>query len=77
MTPTSSGYYWAYTLDREGLPLESADDPSIVWYCDQDRSLQIMGFNFTVDYRADNYKLLERLKYSPLIPGVSNGGQLQ
>jgi hypothetical protein len=61
MTHRTSGYYWAYTLDDEGNPLESVGKPCIVWY--NSGSSRVVEIGFDQDLDANGYRLVGNLEY--------------
>jgi hypothetical protein len=61
-----SGYYWAYSLDSRGEPLESPGHPDIVYYNHKTKTVRVIGYADDIDYSPNRYRLLYRVEFNPL-----------
>lgn len=58
-----SGYYWCYTLDNQGEPLESVGRPIIIFYDADADEIGLVGYDLWLPFNPRQYRLLERIEY--------------
>lgn len=58
-----SGFYWCYTLDDIGNPIESEGKPTVVCYTKENNSIMFLGYDMSLKFDPLQYRLLERLEY--------------
>lgn len=57
------GYYWFYTLSKDGTYLQSENKLDICYY--NNGLLTFLGWEISVEYNPDQYVLVQIIKYDP------------
>jgi len=58
---STSGYYWFFTLDSEGNPLETT--PNVFYYSEEKNEVLLIGYDLPLPYNSSNYRVLRKLQY--------------